>query len=168
MVGRAVGAQQVLQQPVAQVVEVGVALADVGIANLGHALAGIQQDALHRRLGGQAAVDGFADPLEPAAVLGEHAIGLEDLERFTRLGEIAPGDQVIELLGDNHEAIPAARTRTASGLPAAPRSRRAEIQGQIVAKQRGELARIVHLDGEFELVAVERDRQIDVGDDVSD
>jgi hypothetical protein len=56
----------------------------------------------------------------------------------------------------------------AARLTAAARARGAQIQGQVVAQQRRELAGIVLVDREIEIVPIESERRVDVGDDVSD
>ena len=63
------------QQPVGQVLQIGEALADVGIGRLAHARPHVVEGALHARLGGEARVDRLAHAIAPAAIVDEHAEG---------------------------------------------------------------------------------------------
>jgi hypothetical protein len=49
------------------------------------------------------------------------------------VGPAQPLDQMIQLLGDDHEPVPPARLRIAAGLTTASRTWGAKIQGQVVA-----------------------------------
>src|SRR3546814_3723289 len=71
--------RQVLQQAQRHVLEVGETLADVRVLDAGHPGAGVVAYPLHRRLGGQAADDGFADAADPAGIPGDDPVGLQDL-----------------------------------------------------------------------------------------
>ena len=73
------------QQPVGEILQVTQPLADIGIGRLAEPCANIVEAALHARLGGEARPDRFADALEPAAIVDEHAEGLEDLALLARL-----------------------------------------------------------------------------------
>ena len=55
-------------------------------------------DALDRRFGGQAAVDRLVDPARPALVIGEHAIGLEDLLMLAGSAELRLLGDIVDLL----------------------------------------------------------------------
>ena len=72
-------AGQDAQQPVGEIVEIVQPIADVGIGRAQHAGARIVLHPLDRRLGREAVVDRLGQPVDPAAVVGEHAVGLEDL-----------------------------------------------------------------------------------------
>jgi hypothetical protein len=52
-------------------------------------------------------------------------------------------------------------------LTAASRTWGTQIQGQVLAKQRCELARVVHVDLEIEVVPVEGNSLVDVSNDVA-
>jgi hypothetical protein len=73
---------QMLQQAVGEILHVQDAFAQIGIGNLGHAGTGIAQRLGDRRIGGKARADPFADTGQPAAVLGEHAVGFQYLHMF--------------------------------------------------------------------------------------
>ncbi len=79
-----------------------------------------------------------------------------------------PLNEDIDLVRNDHKSVPPARLRIAARLTTAPRTWGAEVQRQIVAQQRGELARIVLVDLEIEIASIERDRLVDVRNDVSD
>lgn len=81
---------------------------------------------------------------------------------------IQPADEDVDVFRDDHESVPSARLWfTASSSPAAcPRS--AKIKREIIANERCELARVVHVNLEFEFIAIKRDRTINVCHNVSD
>ena len=74
-------AEQGGQQPAGQVLQVGQPLAQIGVGDAAHAVAQFAGDALHRRLGGDAAADHLADPAQPAGIGGDQAVGLQHLAR---------------------------------------------------------------------------------------
>ena len=87
---RALGpARQDAQQAVGQVVEVVQALAPVGVGLAQHARAGVVLHPLDGGLGGQAALDRLLHAPQPAAVVGEHAVGLEHVAVLAGGGELA-------------------------------------------------------------------------------
>ncbi len=69
------------QEPVGEVLEVVQPLLDVGVSRLGEAGAMLVTHAVDGRLGGQAGADRLDQRAVPAAIVGEHAVGLENLER---------------------------------------------------------------------------------------
>jgi hypothetical protein len=83
-------------------------------------------------------------------------------------GRAQPIDQGVQLLGNDHEPVPPARLRITARLTTASRTWSAQIQGKVIAKQRCELARIVHFDFKFESVSVKLDRLIYVSNDITD
>jgi len=85
------------QQPHGQVVDVVQALAQVGVWLAQEAVAHVGMDTLCRRLGGEAGIDGLADAAHPAAVIGEHAEGLQHFARSIAAPDIHLGDQIIHL-----------------------------------------------------------------------
>ena len=76
---RADPAGQHAQQAVGEIVDVVQPLARVRIDLAQHAGAGVVAHALHGGLGGQAGEQRLVEPAPPAAVVGEHAEGLEHL-----------------------------------------------------------------------------------------
>ena len=78
-------AGQAQQQAVGEILQVAEPLADVGIGRLAEPRAHVVEGALHARLGGEARADRLAHALEPAAIVDEHAEGLEDLALLARL-----------------------------------------------------------------------------------
>ena len=86
------------QQPVRQVLEVVHPLLKQRIVDLAHPRAGALLDALDRRFGGEAAVDRLVDPPRPALVVGEHAVGLEDLLMLAGGAELRLARHGVDLL----------------------------------------------------------------------
>ena len=78
-------AGQAQQQAIGEILQVAQPLADVGIGRLAEPRAHVVEGALHARFAGEARSDRLAHPLDPAAVVGEHAEGLEDLAVLARL-----------------------------------------------------------------------------------
>ena len=74
-------ARQHPQQPVGQILEVVQPLADIGVARLGEAGAVLVAHPVHGGLGGQAVAHRLLKRPVPAPVVGEHAVGLQHLER---------------------------------------------------------------------------------------
>jgi hypothetical protein len=99
---------------------------------------------------------------------GPARTAITDVPAKRHLGRAQPMDQGIQLLGDDHEPVPPAWLRITTGLTTASRTRSAQIQGKVIAKQRCELARIVHFDLKFETVSVKLDRLIYVSNDITD
>ena len=94
---RVVLAEQLVHQPVGEFVEVVQALAQIGVGRAQHARAGIRLHALDRGLGGEAGRDRFFQPVHPAAVVGEHAIGLEHVAVLAAVGDLAALEQDVEI-----------------------------------------------------------------------
>ena len=89
-------AGQVEQQARGQIVEIGHPLAQIRVRDAGHARRCVVAHPLNRRLGGQAGLDGLLDPAHPAAILGEHAVGLEDVEAFADAAVLGDLDQPVQ------------------------------------------------------------------------
>ena len=53
-------------------------------------------DAFDRRLGGQAAGHRFAQPAQPAAVVGDHAKGFQNVAMFARTAVVAAVDEGVD------------------------------------------------------------------------
>ena len=70
---------------VGEILQVAQPLADIGIGRLAEPCTHIVETTLHARLGGEARPDRFADALEPAAIVDEHAEGFQDLALLARL-----------------------------------------------------------------------------------
>ncbi len=81
------GAGEMLKQPVGEVLEVVDPLAQVRIGDLAHPRVNFVAHLLHGGLGGQAGVDGLADPAQPADVLGDHPVGLENVAVLAALAD---------------------------------------------------------------------------------
>ena len=94
---RVVLAEQLMHQPVGEFVEVMQALAQIGIGGAQHARAGIRLNALDRGFGGEPGCDRFFQPVHPAAVVGEHAIGFEHVAVLAAVGDLAPLEQHVEI-----------------------------------------------------------------------
>ena len=69
------------EQPAGEILHVGEALAQVGVADAAHAVVQFAGDALHRGLGGNAAADHLGDPAQPAGIGGDQAVGFQHLAR---------------------------------------------------------------------------------------
>ena len=92
------------QQPVRQILEVVHPLLQQRVVDFAHPRAHPLLDALDRRFGGQAAVDRLVDPPRPALVVGEHAVGLEDLLMLAGGPELGLARHVVDLLAHPAEA----------------------------------------------------------------
>ena len=88
-------AGQLMQQAVGEIVEIVQPLAHRGFGAALQLGAGVVLDALDRRLGGEAGVDGLAQTAQPAAVMGDHAEGLQHVAMFAR-PHIAAFDQAVD------------------------------------------------------------------------
>src|SRR4051812_27709808 len=77
-------------------------------------------------------------------------------------------DETVDVFRNDHEPVPSAGLGGAAGSSSTASPRGAQVERQIIANQRRELAGVVHVDPEFELIAIEFDRSIDVRHDVSD
>jgi hypothetical protein len=99
---------------------------------------------------------------------GPASTTLTDVPAEPGIGNAQTGDQGIQLAGDNHESIPPTGLRSASSLTTTSCTGSAEIKGQVVALERGELAWGVHLDPEIEIAALKPDRSVYVGNDIAD
>ncbi len=116
-------ARQIAQQPVGQVLEVVQPLAQIGVARLAQAGAVLGAHPLDRRLGGQAGAHRLLQRPVPAAVVGEHAVGLEHLEGRRRPGLLAAVQHRVDL------GLQAGDGRRAAGSPRPPRRRPAAVSG---------------------------------------
>ena len=63
------------------------------------------RDLLHRCLGGQAAADRIGDARDPAAVGGEHAIGLDDVAMLAVAELAARRDQLVDRLAHRRDRV---------------------------------------------------------------
>ncbi len=85
------------EQPVGEVVEVVQPLAEIGVGGARHAGTGGGLLLFHRDLGGEPAVDaGFHAP-DPALVVGEHAVGVQDVAVFAAGVEVVGGQHLVDL-----------------------------------------------------------------------
>ena len=88
--------RQDAQQAVRQVVEVAQALAPVGIALAQHPRPRLVLHALDGGFGGEARLDRLRQAALPAAVVGEHPIGFEDVAVLAVAREIAMADHLVD------------------------------------------------------------------------
>jgi hypothetical protein len=86
----------------------------------------------------------------------------------SELGAAQPADKAVDVFRDDHESVPAAGLGFAACGSSAAGARRAEVEGEIIENERGKLAGVVHVDLERELVAIKRDRAVNVRHDVAD
>ena len=89
-------AHQLAQQAVGEVVEIVQAVAQERVRLPRHAGARVALHLLHRRLGGEAVLHGLLQAARPAAVLGEHLVGFEDLAVLAGAGLGAAREQVVD------------------------------------------------------------------------
>ena len=94
---RVVLAHQDAHQPVGEIVEIVQAVAQIRVGGAQHARAGIGLHALDAGLGGQAGRHRLANPVQPALVVGEHAVGFEHVAMLAAVGEVAVLDQPVEI-----------------------------------------------------------------------
>ena len=94
---RVVLAGELAHQPVGEIVEIVQPLAQIRIGDAQHPGAGVGLHALDRGLGGQAGAHGFLEPVHPAAVVGEHAVGFEHVAVLAAIGDLAALQQHVEV-----------------------------------------------------------------------
>ena len=114
-------ARQDAQQPVGEVLQVVEPVAQIGVARLGETGAVLAAHALHRRLGGQARAHRVLQPPVPAAVVGEHAVGLEHLVRRPAQAVLA-FQHLVDLGLAGRPGAVCSRVSSASGSSASNRS----------------------------------------------
>ena len=89
-------AQQQLEQPVGEIVEIAHALAQIGVGHVQHARAHVALHLLDRGFRRQAVADRFLEPAHPAAIVGEHAVGFQHLAVLAVKGDLAPREHVVD------------------------------------------------------------------------
>ena len=94
---RVILAQQLVHQAVGEIVEIVQPLAQIRIGGAQHARAGIRLHALDRGLGGEAGRHRFFQAMHPAAVVGEHPVGLEHVAMLAAVGHFAALEQDVEI-----------------------------------------------------------------------
>ena len=94
---RVVLADELVHQPVGELVEVVQAFAQIGVGDAQHARAGVRLHALDRGFGGEAGHHRFLEPVLPAAVIGEHAVGFEHVAVLAAVGDLAALEQHVEV-----------------------------------------------------------------------
>ncbi len=88
------------QQPIGQILHVGEALAQIGVADAAHPVMQLAGDTLHRGFGGQAAADHLRHAAQPPGIGGHQPVGLQhlaggvDVRRAAILRHV--GEQVIQ------------------------------------------------------------------------
>ena len=85
------------EQAVGEVVEVVQPLAQVGVGRARHAGAGGGLLLLDRDLGGEAEVDRGLHPPDPALVVGEHPVGVQNVAVLAGGGEVVGGQHLVDL-----------------------------------------------------------------------
>ena len=100
----------------ARPVEVDQPLAQIGVGGMADAHPRLVLHPSHRRLGAEAGFDGLADAAQPAGVVGEHAIGLDDLALLAA-DQIGLLQHLVELRrSDCHGPVEPAQLRLGSSL----------------------------------------------------
>ncbi len=110
---------QGLLQPVGEVLQIVKPLAQIGVGDLHHAALGLVAHLLHRCFGGEAAAHRLGDPFEPAAVGGEHPVGLDDVAVLAGAKPAAGVDEPIDRIA----ASPRPPGAAARARPRHPRRR---------------------------------------------
>ena len=72
-------------------------LAQIGVGDAQHAGAGVGLHALDAGLGGQAGDHRLAQPVQPALVVREHAVGVEHVAVLAAVGDIAALQHEVEI-----------------------------------------------------------------------
>ena len=90
-------AGELAHQPIGEIVEIVQPFAQIGIGNAQHPRAGVGLHAFDRGLGGEAGSHRFVEPVLPAAVIGEHAIGFEHVPVLAAVGDLAAFEQDVEV-----------------------------------------------------------------------
>ena len=85
-----------LLQTICEILQIEQALAQIGFGDLHHPAARFVAHLLHRRLGREPAAHRLVDPPEPAAIGGEHPIGLDDVAVLAGAEPVAGIDQRID------------------------------------------------------------------------
>jgi hypothetical protein len=91
------------EQAADQVLDIGQALAQVGVGHAAHAVAQVGGDAVHRGLGRKPAAHRIGHALQPAAVGGHQLVGIQDLARG---GGIWPGHGAVGQAGGDQRVDP--------------------------------------------------------------
>ncbi len=94
---RVILAHQHPHQAVGEVVEVVQAVAQIRIGGAQHAGAGVGLHALDAGFGGETGRHRFADLVQPALVVREHAIGFEHVAMLAAVGDVAVLDHAVEI-----------------------------------------------------------------------
>ena len=94
--GRGAVAGEDAQQPIGEIVEIVQPVADIGIGRAQHAGARVVLHALDGGLGGEAVGDGLVQPVDPAAIVGEHAVGFEDVAMLGAGAHVAVAQHVVD------------------------------------------------------------------------
>ena len=87
---------QMLQQAIGNVLKVVQALAQIRIADLGHADPGVLMHLLHRRLGRQTRLDGLGDARRPSGVLGKHPVGFQHIPVLADKSQVVGFKHLVE------------------------------------------------------------------------
>ena len=95
--GRVVLPGELAHQAMAEIFEIVQAFAKVGIGGAQHPRARIGLHALDRRFRRDAGGDGVAQASRPARIVGEHAIGFEDIAMLAAVGDIAALQHSVEI-----------------------------------------------------------------------
>ncbi len=90
-------AGQAQQQAIGEILQVAQPLTDVGVGRLAEPRAHVVEGALHAGFAGETRGDRLAHPLDPAAIVGEHAEGLEDLALLARL-HVVGFEQAVDIV----------------------------------------------------------------------
>ena len=94
---RVILAHQDAHQPVGEIVKIVQTVAQIMIGSAQHARTRVGLHALDAGLGRETGHYGFADFVQPALVVREHAISFEHVTMFTAVGDVAMLDQPIQI-----------------------------------------------------------------------
>ena len=94
---RVVLPHQLAHQPVGEIVEIVQPLAQIRVGRAQHAGAGVGLHALDAGFRREAGHDRFAQPVQPAAVVREHAVGFEHVAVLAAVGDVAALEHHVEI-----------------------------------------------------------------------
>ncbi len=95
--GRVILPHQLPHQPMAEILEVVQAVAQIGIGRAQHAGAGVGLHALDGGLRGEAGGDRLVQLVRPAVIVGEHPVGFQHVAVLAALGDVAALQHAVEV-----------------------------------------------------------------------
>jgi hypothetical protein len=81
-------------------------------------------------------------------------------------GIVQPVNEGVYIFRDDHESVPSTGLGVTAGSPSTACPWSAQVEREIIANERCELARVVHVNLELETIAIKRDRGVNVSHNV--